>query len=107
MGAIPGLSAMSQSYRNVGGTHNGNTAAATKAKAQNQSSHGSNIYEKLRKSYQSPNQLMSNEMIGVGGSVGSGSFHHQKSPKVSGHAGIKQIKLSGNAHSYSGQSKAH
>ena len=54
---------------------------------------------------------MSNEMIGVqggvGGSVGSGSFHHQKTPKVSGHNGIKQIKLSGNAHSYSGQSKAH
>lgn len=111
MGGIPGLSAMSQSYRNVGGAHNGNNVAAAKAQAQNQSSHGSNIYEKLRNSYQSPNQYMSNEMIGVqggvGGSVGSGSFHHQKSPKVSGHAGIKQIKLSGNAHSYSGQSKAH
>ena len=54
---------------------------------------------------------MSNEMIGVqggvGGSVGSSSFHQQKSPKVSGHNGIKQIKLSGNAHSYSGHSKAH
>ena len=106
MGGIPGLSAMSQSYRNVGGAHNGSNAAAAKAQAQSQSSHGSNIYEKLRNSYQSPNQYMSNEMIGVqggvGGSVGSGSFHHQKSPKVSGHAGIKQIKLSGNAHSYSG-----
>jgi hypothetical protein len=110
MGGIPGLSAMSQSYRNVGGAQ-GNNAAAAKAQAQSQSSHGSNIYEKLRNSYQSPNQYMSNEMIGVqgnvGGSVGSGSFHHQKSPKVSGHNGIKQIKLSGNAHSYSGQSKAH
>lgn len=28
MGGIPGLSAMSQSYRNVGGAHNGNAAAA-------------------------------------------------------------------------------
>lgn len=112
MGGIGGPSAMSQSYRNVGSAHNSaNASAAAKAQAQNQSSHGGNIYEKLRNSYQSPNQYMANEMIGVqggvGGSVGSGSFHHQKSPKVSGHNGIKQIKLGGNAHSYSGQSKAH
>ena len=104
-GGIPGISAMSQSYRNVGGAHNGGNVAASKAQAQAQGAHGSNIYEKLRNSYQSPNQYMNNEMIGhqgsnVGGSVGGGSFQHLKSPKVSGHAGIKQIKISGNAHSY-------
>ena len=112
-GGIPGISAMSQSYRNVGGAHNGGNSAANKAQAQSQGAHGRNIYEKLRNSYQSPNQYINNEMIGhqgatVGNSVGGGSFQHQKSPKVSGHAGIKQIKISGNAHSYSsGQGYPH
>ena len=30
-GGIPGISAMSQSYRNVGGAHNGGNVAANKA----------------------------------------------------------------------------
>lgn len=76
---IPGISAMSQSYRNVGGANNNSHVAASKA-AQAQGTHSSNIYEKLRNSYQSPNhQYMSSEMIshqaaGVGASVGGGSF---------------------------------
>lgn len=55
-GGIPGISAMSQSYRNVGGAHNSSNVAASKAaQAQAQGNHSTNIYEKLRNSYQSPN----------------------------------------------------
>ena len=69
VGGISGMTAMSQSYRNVGSSHAVNNGPTNK----------SGIYDKLRNSYQSPNQYVSSEMMS------GGSFHNPKaSPKVGG-----------------------
>lgn len=91
LAGITPINGMSQSYRNVG--------VANIVPVSPSSHGGQNVYDKMRNSYQNPN--------GSYDIVNQGSFHNQKSPKVSGPNGIKQIKINSGQQisSSQGQSK--
>lgn len=86
---------MTHSYRNGGGNHSvaipGGSNSTTNAKS-GQAAQGS-IYEKLRNSYQSPSGNKYNELNSTSGGVSASFVQTQKSPKISGHQGYKQIKV--------------